>query len=102
VSTLLKKDKKGAWPRWQVVVQLRKLPWRAVEEYLIKCLLRAHKAKHAGSGMHLAASLVARLARHRAGFSIKVNRSRACVRLYVYSSLSIRVARSFYGERMLP
>ena len=42
-----------------------------------------HKAKHAGSGMHLIASVVARLSKYREGFGIKVYFSCSiCVSVY--------------------
>lgn len=53
-----------------VLRQLRKLPWRECEHYLLKCFMKVHKGKY--SQVHLMASLTACLSRYHEAFSIGV------------------------------
>ncbi|KAM7277030.1 hypothetical protein ACFE04_018896 [Oxalis oulophora] len=53
-----------------VLRQLRKLPWKECEAYLVKCFLKVHKGKY--GQIHLLASLTAGLSRYHDEFAVAV------------------------------
>eukprot|EP00898_Chlorokybus_atmophyticus_P007627 jgi/Chlat1/7866/Chrsp66S07293 len=60
----------GRAPVEKVLRQLRRLPWRQCEDYILNCMLRVHKVKY--SHVHLIASLVAGLSRYHDTLGIKI------------------------------
>ncbi|OWM70144.1 hypothetical protein CDL15_Pgr025994 [Punica granatum] len=53
-----------------VLRQLRKLPWRECEAYLLKCFMKVHRGKY--GQIHLIASLTAGLSRYHDEFAVAV------------------------------
>ncbi|PKA55497.1 Regulator of nonsense transcripts UPF2 [Apostasia shenzhenica] len=53
-----------------VLRQLRKLPWKECEEYILRCFMKVHKGKY--SQVHLIALLTAGLSRYHNEFAVAV------------------------------